>query len=361
MPRTTPTTDRPQTLRQAKRAYLKSSAKPKLSASELAAIERRAVLQERADRIREREARRKANIKKKEERKEKERESLLRLGKEPPKAGGIKVGPSQLDLATFLPTVDESMNGEKAVKGGHTHITREEKQVEQGKEETRRPTKTTITMAPPPRPPLRQISANVSSKPSTTSIIKHKAVFGLADSFDDVFVSNTQIERELSPPTKQSAFLAVEPTATLNLGSYDYATCDTDGILAQISTQDLDFSDVLTQVQPITAPEPASITFIDAAARDSFQALSRGHGSLISQCDDESQILANISTQDLDLGDLSQPSSPTALETLLKPSTSFDYSDDFTDKELVSLAVEVELQSSSKSSSDTHFFRDSGG
>lgn len=95
---------RPQTLRQAKRAYRKSSAKPKLSASEIAMAERRAVLQERADRIKEREARRKANLRKKEERKEAERERLMKEGKTlAPQTRGFKVGPSQLDLARFLP------------------------------------------------------------------------------------------------------------------------------------------------------------------------------------------------------------------------------------------------------------------
>ncbi|MDI1490090.1 MAG: hypothetical protein OHK93_001290 [Ramalina farinacea] len=94
MPHLAPGT-RPQTLRQAKRAYAKSSAKrPKLSASEIAMAERRAVLQERADRIKEREARRKANMRKREERRELERERVMR---------GFKVGASQLDMGRFLP------------------------------------------------------------------------------------------------------------------------------------------------------------------------------------------------------------------------------------------------------------------
>lgn len=103
---------RPQTLRQAKRAYAKSSARPaKLSASEIAMAERRAVLQERADRIKEREARRKANLRKKEERREVEREKLMRGGKEL-EMRGFRVGGSQLDLGRFLPGVGRGGKGE---------------------------------------------------------------------------------------------------------------------------------------------------------------------------------------------------------------------------------------------------------
>ena len=98
-----PISHRPQTLKQARKAYRKSGATVRLSASELAVIERRAVLQERADRIREREARRKANIKKREERNEREREARQRMGiASPPKEGGIHNGPSQLSLGRFM-------------------------------------------------------------------------------------------------------------------------------------------------------------------------------------------------------------------------------------------------------------------
>ena len=95
-------THRPQTLKQAKKAYRKSGAQVRLSESELAIIERRAVLQERADRIRDREARRKANIKKREERNQREREARERMGIPEPEKEGIHVGPSQPRLSDFL-------------------------------------------------------------------------------------------------------------------------------------------------------------------------------------------------------------------------------------------------------------------
>ncbi|KAL6714128.1 hypothetical protein ACLMJK_008622 [Lecanora helva] len=98
----TPVSHRPQTLKQAKKAYRKSGATVRLSTSELAMIERRAVLQERADRIREREARRKANIRRREERNQKEREERQRMGIPSPVKGGIHNGPSQLSLGKFV-------------------------------------------------------------------------------------------------------------------------------------------------------------------------------------------------------------------------------------------------------------------
>ena len=342
MPTSNPNS-RPQTLRQAKRAYQKSSAKPKLSASELAAIERRAVLQERADRIRDREARRKANIKRKEERKEREREALLKAGKEVPKVGGIKVGPSQLDLARFLPTVETLNDAKEPTEEDCKRAIIDTKKVEQeGKEETTNSITNVKPMAPPPRPPLRQISANSSSKPFP-QIAKPKIIFCTADNFDDLFVSNTQIGRELS--TKPPAVPAAEPSVSFNLDAPDYARSDTDDILAQISTQDLDFIDILTQA-PHPKPPPALSIKEDTVSQQSSEA---------------SQILANICTQDLDLSDLSLPGSPTASRLSPNTSTSFDYSDGFTDKDFECLAVEMEFQPSNRSASDSPSFRDSGG
>ena len=66
-------------------------------------LERRAVLQERADRIQEREARRKANLKRKEEKVQREREARHRMGiATPPAKEGIRNGPSQLHLSDFM-------------------------------------------------------------------------------------------------------------------------------------------------------------------------------------------------------------------------------------------------------------------
>ena len=93
---------RPQTSRQARRAYLKSRGTLRLSERELRQLERSAELQARADRIRERENKRKANLKKRNERIEKEREARQRMGITTP----VKetVGASQLRLDAFKGT-----------------------------------------------------------------------------------------------------------------------------------------------------------------------------------------------------------------------------------------------------------------
>ena len=90
---------RPQTSRQARRAYLKSRGTIRLSERELRQLERSAELQARADRIKERENKRKANLKKRNERIEKEREARQRMGIASP----VKetVGASQLRLDAF--------------------------------------------------------------------------------------------------------------------------------------------------------------------------------------------------------------------------------------------------------------------
>ena len=90
---------RPQTSRQARRAYLKSRGTLRLSERELRQLERSAELQARADRIKERENKRKANLKKRNERIEKEREARQRMGIASP----VKetVGASQLRLDAF--------------------------------------------------------------------------------------------------------------------------------------------------------------------------------------------------------------------------------------------------------------------
>ncbi|KAG7006974.1 mRNA-capping enzyme [Physcia stellaris] len=91
---------RPQTLRQARRAYQKAGATTRLSERQLKQLERSAELQERADRIKERENRRKANLKKKNERIEREREARARMGIASPVREDV--GPSQMRLGAFL-------------------------------------------------------------------------------------------------------------------------------------------------------------------------------------------------------------------------------------------------------------------
>ncbi|KAI4205923.1 MAG: hypothetical protein LQ350_000108 [Teloschistes chrysophthalmus] len=91
---------RPQTSRQAKKAYQKAGASPRLSAQEKRRIERNAELAARAERIRIHNLRAQDNKRKRAEKLEREREARKRMGiPEPVKEN---VGPSQLRLGSFL-------------------------------------------------------------------------------------------------------------------------------------------------------------------------------------------------------------------------------------------------------------------
>ncbi|KAI4210295.1 MAG: hypothetical protein LQ351_006819 [Letrouitia transgressa] len=91
---------RPQTLRQAKRAYQKSRSSARLSDIDRRRLQREAELQERASRIKLQEERARENKRKKLEKLEREREVRKRMGiPEPEKA---YIGPSQLRLGAFI-------------------------------------------------------------------------------------------------------------------------------------------------------------------------------------------------------------------------------------------------------------------
>lgn len=112
---------KPQTLRQAKNAFRRRSGRRQLSERELAQAERREILAERARKIHEREERKRVNARKKAEKMEKEREMLVRQGRAlPVKEGGIKIGPSQMELDWFVGPVERmescEENGMKEMK-----------------------------------------------------------------------------------------------------------------------------------------------------------------------------------------------------------------------------------------------------
>lgn len=325
-------THRPQTLKQAKKAYRKSGGTTRLSESEKAILERRAVLQERADRIKEREARRKANLKRKEERVQREREVRHRMGiPTPPTKEGLHVGPSQLHLSGFM-YAGVKMKTEDKVEEDETEdgIQKQGERVVQEQQEhpmeppkSRQPLQTFPANAsphwimpsqpmnanppkvpylaqqanqtspkrtPPARAPLQAKSANPTTqqKPlagnknigglqANASYLQrplHSEHQGAAtkptlpskpeaipeDYLDDFFVSNTQIQRELSPPptppaksTPHTISIARPPTPSpaFNRPTTAEGTAD---LLAFISTQDLDFADSLTQLPPL-APQ----------------------------------------------------------------------------------------------------------
>ena len=276
---------RPQTLRQAKQAYQKSSKTKKLSASELAAIERRDLLLERADRIKQREARRKANLKKKEERIAAEKERAARNGQAVEHSKSWHVGPSQLDLGRFLGGVTKTNIGDVREGLERTEGIEEKEATRVGEPSV---TKEICLMPPPPLPRPRGKGPSINDASlNVLSEAPHPQSpwIDSSDIIDDAFVSNTQIERELEPPP-QADSQAVNQ------------------ILAQLCTQDLDFRYEPTQRSPAKSEQ-------------------------------------SISTQDLIL-QLS-PLVATDDELLADANSSFGSMDDLTDCELRDIAVEVEF------------------
>lgn len=356
-----PRTHRPQTLKQAKKAYHRSGATVRLSDSEKAVLERRAVLQERADRIKEREARRKANLKRKEERVQREREARHRMGiSTPPVNEGIQVGPSQLHLSEFLYAGTKRKAGDEV--GGEEKKTGQQKGEELRTQESpmqpprsRQPLgtlstnaspswmipsqiahanspkvldfalqekRTTPKRAPPARGPLQAKSANPMIQPKPLALdncmgglqakapnpprplalptdqpplrqplpaLTRKSIVSRKplpiplppkpepipeDCYDDFFVSNTQIQRELSPPptppaktttTTSSAISTARPATPPPAFKPPSPAPDTFDLLAHLSTQDLDFPNDLTQTPAPPAPQGP-----DACADEDF-------------------------------------------------------------------------------------------
>ena len=318
---------RPQTLRQAKNAFRKSSVKPKLSAKELAVAERRATLEERAHRLREREAKKKANLKKKEEKKAKEMEALIKQGKPVPREGGIKIGPSQMDLGQFLPIMEKIECEDMDTKSCESEVQNHEKSGADCTPPNVDPTiedqqiidyqtisglwkplvpayktkKSTLdTFMKPLGPaaatnvsPYRYIkppatvnatitSSNTPIKPSTTvhaskissttfkkplatltasKAKSHTFIKPLApasatkiqhhdpEDFSELFVSNTQIQRELSPPIIKPVPTKLSPSVSTTIFSMPLSEDDTVSFLATLSSQDLEVS--LTQKGPV--------------------------------------------------------------------------------------------------------------
>ena len=369
---------RPKTLRQAKNDHRKSGATKRLSESELSALERRVELQERADRIRDREARRKANLKKKEERIQKEREERQSKGIPEPAKKGFHIGPSQLSLGKFMGAGqkmkrDEETSGMADIKGEEgVDMVSKGYQISSIPRTPWRnplkiippyssalnllpdgaakkacpkssnlnslatslrssPTTTSRPMGPPAKPKLisNSITQRATQEKKLANAPQSKPSDFVIECWDDVFASSTQIARELSPPTvatrpmpppslPPSHILSERPTLTND---------ETNDLLDQLSTQDLDFSGVLTQIAPPAAKEETH------------------------------DLLAQISTQDLDFsGDLTQlpstiardsPASENNDVTILKDSSDFD--EDLTEEDMEDIALEFERESTGES------------
>ncbi|CAL8582980.1 hypothetical protein XPA_008620 [Xanthoria parietina] len=287
---------RPQTSRQAKRAYQKAGATPRISAAEQRRIDRAVELDDRAARIRLHNVRARENKRKKAERDEKDRETRKRMGI--PEPSKFKIGPSQLSLGSFVgvapkhrkpepikdevpecsfpyspvetaeaeetnmdcpdvPSILEDPDCTNLETSGIPSDPLENGRTSQHKvgpsksppsEEVKSTTmvpSTTLMPPPPPPPPSRIPSrTNVSnSVPATcTEPSKPIAPAAAAESDWDIFLdSNTQVEREIACHPAKPPISAADKRPTSDTNIQQSITPPAD-LLAGISTQDLQYS-----------------------------------------------------------------------------------------------------------------------
>ena len=200
---TTPAS-RPQTLRQAKAAYRRTSGTSRLSERELAQIRRRAELEARAARIKERERKKAVDRRKREALKAKSAKAA------------VKVDEGQGVLGRYFRDVDVKGGGAKTI-GDHDHVKMKENERSEGgvkeeeEEKVKSPTRTVLgtihaNILPSRSSPSSSLKRNgmkqvyaPSSQPPARPLLK--AIDPILEEEADL-PSNSQVERELfSAPT----------------------------------------------------------------------------------------------------------------------------------------------------------------
>ncbi|KAI4218030.1 MAG: hypothetical protein L6R36_009158 [Xanthoria steineri] len=283
---------RPQTSRQAKRAYQKAGATPRISAAEQRRIDRAVELEDRAARIRLHNVRARENKRKKAERDEKDRETRKRMGI--PEPSKFKIGPSQLSLGSFVgvapkhrkpepikdevpecsfpytpvettkaedtnmdcPDVPRTLENPDCVNLETTGVPSDpledgrtsQHKVDPSKSPSEEIKSTTMVpsttlMPPPPRPSRASSRINVSNSVPTTCTQPSKpmATSAATESDWDIFLdSNTQVEREISCHPANPPMPPADKRPTPDTAIQQSVTSQAD-LLAGISTQDLQY------------------------------------------------------------------------------------------------------------------------
>lgn len=263
---------RPQTIKQAKKAYRKAGAIPRLSEVELRRLDRFDQLLERADRLKTKEQRKKANLKKKEEKLEKEKEARRKAGL--PELKEAYIGPSQLKLDS-LGVVKRPKDNENRDRQGILNFVEPPARL-------------------PSRIPLQHKSSNITTQSKLQETCPVKYCSSIAEDSIDFVVSNTQIEQDLSTPetlplsnSTPDTFLREEHDETLEL-------------LAMVSSQNLTDPEELGSEDKILKDKPESITKhdLEGAGKSSFSFPDMDS----EDCRSESEVpkqLEKISTPDL--------------------------------------------------------------
>lgn len=218
------TLHRPQTLKQAKKAFKKAGALPRFSDAEIRRLNRAAELQERADREKDKERKRKANLKKREESLAKEREARKKAHLPDVKQG--HVAPSQLQLAFPAAAINRMEERTHAALGDNSI---------QPKQNNLKPTGDAVVSIL--KCPLQQVTPvatnNSKSAPFATS---ENPWDTCVENWDEFLVSNTQLERELSAPRVKAPLMSCTRDPAPTCTGFD----DPIDVFDLISTQDLE-------------------------------------------------------------------------------------------------------------------------
>ncbi|KAI4122190.1 MAG: hypothetical protein LQ347_006588 [Umbilicaria vellea] len=240
----------PTTLKQAKKAYKKASAIPRLSEAELARIQRLQEREEKHERMRERERKRLLNRKKRDEKIAKEKELRKKMGL--PEPGAPYVGPSQVRISQFV-------TGGKVVTFKQVDGHDEEQQDDEYDEEmllSELDEKVLAALESPvsekaktPRKPLERLDGNRTLSQDSRGRHSSPETMVADDCWASMFVSNTQIQRELSTDAdddeeaeavQEDVPKSAQGTAVSRIPPVAKAADDTADLLALISTQDLE-------------------------------------------------------------------------------------------------------------------------
>ena len=253
-----PIPQKPQTLRQAKKAYQKASG-PRISDAERRRLKRAEQLQERADRIKEKDKQKRINRKKKEEKEQKERDTRRRMGLETEKEE--KLSPRQFRIGVFFGRKDGREDGRRTGDTKRRKIEADSTgEEEEGKGQLR-------------REPLKELQPNTVRQEVKVANGGHSSpkpkdlpgpLLGEED-WASFFASSTQIAREISgpnftspPPPQPSQSpqrLSSLPRPREKPSDSDVADC-----LALFSSQDLeDYEDPpATSAIPVITTQPPS-------------------------------------------------------------------------------------------------------
>jgi len=263
----TPLPKRPQTSKQAKRAYQKARGIPGLSITDLKRLERAAVLQERADRIKKRDAQKAVNRQKRIEKEQKEREARKRMGIAEPEK--VYVSPRQERLSQF------ARGGGKSKEQDVEDMMGEDDEGSEGSDQSLEDilvNQSCLLERGSPVRPLQPKSfdrqrSQDDRRPHTSAL---EPASTQLDDWAAFFVSNTQIQRELTDDESQTASEELE---SLSGGKECVKAAEdvTAELLRHIATQDLDSDiDEREEIIPIEETLPMFLSQ-DAQTSDDEQ------------------------------------------------------------------------------------------